>query len=38
MKCIGLKHRPIFMYYYLNPLLEKNKLFQINKKVEIKNV
>lgn len=26
MEYIGLKHRPTFMYDYLNPLLEKNKL------------
>ena len=26
MEYIGLKHRPTFMYDYLNPLLEKGKL------------
>ena len=26
MEYIGLKHRPTFMYDYLNPLLEKDKL------------
>ena len=26
MEYIGLRHRPTFMYDYLNPLLEQNKL------------